>query len=294
MNTEFKPRIKHYIITRFNNAYACKEMPKEDFLSEYHLRKKIEMFKNFTLKSLKSQTNQNFTDLLLVHDDIPRVIYDELSSLIKDYNNIKLLKNKEIDSRLNYTAGLLSATISNYIRKTLDVKQYDFLITSRFDYDDMLYNHAVEDIHNSINENTLIKYFGFRNGCTLDYNTGEIYKFNKNSTDGMISIGISLIVNLNVYGILPFNVYSGKHSKMKIAFLENNLPVVNKIHPLDNNYIYSNNFWDVKITQFPSWVYVRHDEAKSAFMPGRFEKKLHYSKIPIEKEVINEKFFKHF
>jgi hypothetical protein len=289
------PRIKHYIITRFNNAYACKDMPKEDFLSEYHLRKKLEMFKNFTLKSLKSQTNQNFTDLLLVHDDIPQVIYDELTSLIKDYSNIKLLKNKEIDVRLNEWAGLLSATTSKYIRKTLDIKQYDFLITSRFDYDDMLYKHAIKDIHNSVKENTLIKYFGFKNGCTLDYNTGAIYEFDKPSNDGMISIGFSLIVNLNIYGVLPFNIYAGHHSKMRTAFLENNLNVVNKIHPLSDDYINSENFWEPKSTCFPAWVYVRHNEAKSAFIPGRFGKnKLHRSDIPVHKEIINENFFKYF
>lgn len=294
MNSEFKPRIKHYIITRFNNAYACKEMPKEDFLSELHLRKKLKMFENFTLKSLKSQTNQNFTDLLLVHDDIPQIIFDELSSLIKDYSNIKLLKNKEIDVRLNNWAGLISETTSRYICKNIDKNQYDFLITSRFDYDDMLYQDAVESIQNSINENTLIKYVGFKNGATLDYNTGELYEFNKNSDDGMISIGFSLIVNLNVYGFLPFNIYAGHHSKMRTYFLENQLSEINKIHQLSNDYINSKDFWDVKITQCPTWVYVRHNEAKSAFVPGRFQKKLHYSKIPINKEVINENFYKVF
>lgn len=287
-------KIKHYIITRFNNSYACKEIPKEEFFSEKSMFKKLEMFKNFNLKSLKSQTNQNFTDLLFIHDDIPQSIYNELISLTIDYPNIEIIKNKELDSRLGDNAGLLSSAITKYLKNNLDIKDYDFLITSRFDYDDMLYNGAVEDIHNSVKEDTLIKYFGFRNGCTLDYNTGDLYKFNKNSADGMISIGISLIYNLQTYGLLPFNIYNGKHSKIRTAFFENNRKFVDEIKSLDDNYLNSNKFWDVKITQFPAWVYVRHNEAKSAFIPGRFEKKLHYSNVPIEKEIINEKFFNVF
>ena len=84
-------KIKHYIITRFNNSYACKQIPKEEFLSEQSMHKKLEMFKKFNLKSLKSQTNQNFIDLLFIHDDIPQSIYRELVSVTKDYPNIKII-----------------------------------------------------------------------------------------------------------------------------------------------------------------------------------------------------------
>lgn len=281
---KFNPRIKHYIFTRFSNIYACKAIPKDEFLSENRLRKKLEIYKKTSYKSLLSQTNQNFVNLLMVHDDIPDVIYNELLQLTIGHDNIKIIKQSVIGN--NYSNN-------EYIKSILNINEYDFLITSRFDDDDMLYKNAIDDIQNSINENTLIKYFGFKNGCTFDYNTDELYAFNKKSDDGMISIGISMIVNLSVYGILPFNIYWGHHSKMRGEFIEIKLPEINKIYQLTEDYLNGNNFWETKITKFPTWVYVRHDQSKSAFI-GRFESKLHYSNIPIEKDIINEKFFKYF
>ena len=288
-----KPRIKYYVFTRFYNTYACDAMPKEDFLSIFHLRKKLDIFKKFAYPSLLSQSNQNFVVLLMVHDNIPEVVYDELLLLVKDNDNIRLIKNSEIDSRLNDKVYLLSSALTNYISDDINTNQYDYLITSRFDYDDMLYSDAVHDIQTSITEDTLIKYFGFKNGCTLDYNKNELFKFNKKSDVGLISIGLSMIVNLNVYNNLSFNVYWGHHSKMRDEFIDKKLPEINEVYELSDEYLNSTDFWEAKETKFPAWVYVRHNESKSAYL-GRFERKLHYSENPIKDEVIKKYFFNHY
>lgn len=275
-------KIKHYIFTRFSNLCKCKEM-EANFLSEARLAKKLDMYKSITYKSLKSQTNQNFINLVMVHDEIPPIIYNELLTLSNEYPNIRIIKNSEIGAYSN----------NEYIAKDLNLKEFDFLITSRLDDDDMLYCGAIEDIHNSINTDTLIKYFGFKNGCTLDYDTKELFQFNKKSDEGLISIGISMIVNLNVYGILPFNVYWGHHSRMKPEFIEIRLDKINETQPLEPKYLNSIDFWEAKSTPFPAWVYTRHNESKSAAI-GRFKEKKHYSTILVDKTIINEKFFKYF
>lgn len=270
-------KIKHYLITRWSNVHG-RVMPK-DFLSEERLSKKLTLYKNYTYRSLQAQTNKNFTSILVVHDDIPINILKELKALSKESSFLKVVKHTEYKG----------IGTTKYIQKEIELEDYEFLVTSRLDDDDMLYCNGIKDIQDSINENTLIKYFGFENGCTLDLSTGEYFKFNRKSKVGMIGIGVSMVVNLKKYGILPYSVYHAKHTTLREDFLQNKIKELNKVYPLPQKYLDSTDFWEPKKTSFPAWVYIRHPQSKSTAIGRR----IHYTNIAINEEVIHEKFLQY-
>ena len=196
-------KIKHYIIIRFHYKSSDEKL----------INNGIELFNNFTLKSLENQSNKNFEIILLIHNEI-NLNHSSIKKLlkIKTNLNIKLIRLKELQSYID-----------------INSKNIDFLITTRIDNDDLIYKDAVKEIQNKCNKNIPLYYNGYDKLITMIGNDIEnCYKFYPNYHGiGSMSIFQSLIVNKNKINKL-YNIYDlGYHNKGKFKFIdiykENNL-----------------------------------------------------------------------
>ena len=113
---------KHYIITRLMLNIG------EEKDQEY-LDYRAELFNNFFLKSMLSQTNKNFENIFLIDP-----IYENL-----DYSKFKF-------EDLNY-----KIIISDKHPRDLDMidsEEYKYIITTRMDSDDIIADYFIESVQN--------------------------------------------------------------------------------------------------------------------------------------------------
>jgi hypothetical protein len=264
--------IKHIIYTRFSNvAFGFTD---EELLNENRLEKKLEIFLKKTYQSMINQTNLNFEWVILVHDNIPKKIYDRLI----DLNKLIVVKNSEVGNIVNWTF--------NYF----DLSNIDYIITSRLDDDDLLHVNAINQIQQSINNETLLKVFGFNNGCSFYEN-----KYFEMSPDykglGFIALGMSLIYNYKIYNKIKLTVLNmgGMHVNFKQTLIDNWIPKFNEIKSINDDYLKSENFWMDKTNKFPSYIYNRNDYSDSKRkMKDNF--KPHFSNFEVGEDIIKKHF----
>ena len=132
--------MKHFIITRFNYS---KTYP--------HLADRLWLFFQYTLPSIKAQTNQNFEWLILC--DYPPVAVKQATYLEPGMYCGKTLKGKYIDYMQNASKG------------------EDLVLMTRFDNDDILMPTYVEDIQKVATKPGLYETKGYY----LDLRDGKFY-----------------------------------------------------------------------------------------------------------------------
>jgi len=176
-----KVRIIHLIITRFLiEFYHRNEFPKKLYSDDY-ISNGIRVMKKYLVPSLENQSCKNFTWVLMLGDKA-NITY--VKSLL-NFNNsfeMKVIYQKDIKYYVNNIS-----------------KGYDALITTRIDYDDIIYYDAVNDVRKSINMKKPIQLYGYNRGIIYFEKTGKYYDFHYNSykNQGCMSIFVSLIINLN-------------------------------------------------------------------------------------------------
>ena len=111
----------------------------------------------------------------------------------------------------------------------INSKNFDYLITTRIDHDDLIYKDAVEKIQSKCNENIPLYYNGYDKLLTMVGNDiKNCYKYYPDyNVWGTIAIFQSLIIN-KIKINKSYNIYDlGNHTKSKIIFInlykENNL-----------------------------------------------------------------------
>lgn len=265
-------KLKHIIYTRFsNNPFGFDE---KTLLDENRLKSKLDIFLKMTYPSITNQSVSNFEWILLVHEKIPKNIYDELLKL-----NLKVVKNDEY-------SNLTRWTFENF-----DFSDTDYLITTRIDDDDLLHTNAVKQIQESITESTLIKVFGFSNGCSL-YNK-DFYEMNLNyNHNGFIALGLSVIYNYKIYKNSHFSVLNlcGFHSNFRENMKKTYSEIASKIKEIPDRYFDSTDFWEEKNNEFPSYIYNRNDLSDSKRKAGVNKFKPHFSDKRIDSEIIKKYF----
>jgi len=132
--------MKHFIVTRFNYK---KNYP--------HLAERLGLFFQYTLPSIKAQTNQNFEWIILC--DYPPVAVIQATYLEPGWYCGKALKGKYID----------------YVQDA--AKDEDLVLTTRFDNDDMLMPTFVEDIQKEATKPGLYETKGYY----LDLRDGSFF-----------------------------------------------------------------------------------------------------------------------
>lgn len=121
--------MKHFLIIPFNAG--CKDAG--------WLERRLELFRNFTMPSIKAQTNQNFTTVMLVDPDTPEEIKQEL----RDELNATLYLT---ESWWAVDRGDLVEDVNEEFSEFFFglYKDVDWIITSRCDSDDALANNYIE------------------------------------------------------------------------------------------------------------------------------------------------------
>ena len=107
---------------------------------EYYILNGIRVMKKYLFPSLENQSCQNFTWILMLGNKA-NITY--VKSLL-NFNN-------SFEKKIIYERD-----IKNYIRNI--TKDFDVLITTRIDYDDIIYFDAVNDIRKAINTSIFVEH----------------------------------------------------------------------------------------------------------------------------------------
>ena len=168
--------ISHFIITRFLIDIIDKNGQKKNYTKEYIING-IRVMKKYLLSSLDNQKCKNFIWILMIgnNEDITYIksIFNFMNSFEYDIVNQKNLKN--------------------YIRDKSN--NSDILITTRIDYDDIIYYDAVNDIRKTINMNKPIIIHGYNQGLYYFELNNKYYAYDRKI--GVSSVFTSLVLILN-------------------------------------------------------------------------------------------------
>ena len=162
-------KIKHIIITRF--AF-------DDTKLQYALN----ILKKHLLKSLSIQTTKNFELVILEKPNLR--LEDELLINLKKHYPFKI-------------NAFTKEQLEKYIINQKDF--FDFIITSRIDYDDHIYKTVVEETQKRIDINYSVVLYGLKNGVTIIDGEVEAMFMSHNiksyKNDGFFSVFLSCILN---------------------------------------------------------------------------------------------------
>jgi len=245
--------IKHFIIIRF---YSDILMKKEKIFNYSFLHNAINIFKKFTLKSLENQSNKNFEIIIKINNKLPE-------------NNKAISELKQIESSININVIRSNLTDKYIINNTKEAK---FVITTRINHDDLIYNDAVEDIQNKCNISIPLYFKGYIDGITMinddiknDYKIYCYYNYK-----GTYSAFQSLILNKNLYkGYL--SIYSlGQHHNQ-----------INKFIEYYKGFKYNKSFFNINKLE-NAFIYVKHD-FKFPYI-GNPKKKTNFFKVEKDKD----------
>jgi len=190
-------KIRHFVITRF----LCSDFGYGDKIkSPEFIKEGIRLVKTFFLPSLLNQSSHNFEIVFAIHDTIG----------IEKIEALRQLKTGNIKTHI-----VRWGNINRFIceQTTAD----EIVITSRMDYDDLVFRDAVSVIQNAALETSNKGYIwhGYSTGCTMieEDKTHELHFMSKNySGDGAWSTFQSLVLykgkRISIYGL-------GDHTKIK-------------------------------------------------------------------------------
>ena len=179
--------ISHFIITRFLIDIIDKNGQKKNYTKEYIING-IRVMKKYLLSSLDNQKCKNFIWILMIgnNEDITYIksIFNFMNSFEYDIVNQKNLKN--------------------YIRDKSN--NSDILITTRIDYDDIIYYDAVNDIRKTINMNKPIIIHGYNQGLYYFELNNKYYAYDRKIGVSSVFTSLVLILNKvnNIYYLLKF------------------------------------------------------------------------------------------
>lgn len=160
--------IKHFIFTRFY-SFEDTKYPHDIYNVDF-LLKQLPLAKNM-LSSLENQTNKNFELVFVLNVkffDNPK--YEFIFSTLRNSTTLPLKFMKNIGRSYLFSPNLNSECASLIENAT---KEYDFVITSRMDFDDFIYKDAVADTQSKVAECNNILGYGYCKG--YEYSCGELY-----------------------------------------------------------------------------------------------------------------------
>ena len=175
---------KHFVITRFNIKanYGCKlknpgNNPMNRILAEDYLEERFNIFEKYTLQSMKNQTNQNFTWLILFHKKTPNKFKQRIQQLKNEYNFIDLYFDNEE-----------KFSFSDYCNNQGEDKKW--YITTRIDNDDMFAEDYIEQIQEYANKNLYTAVLSFERGKQFDLNSKKYYDYERKDNHFLSMIGL--------------------------------------------------------------------------------------------------------
>nr|WP_321236283.1 glycosyltransferase [uncultured Psychroserpens sp.] len=134
--------MKHFLITRFNlkNEEWKTTASQYEVLTSKWLDARFKIFDRYCFKSVKNQSNQNFTWLVCFDIDTPLAYKDKIESYAKAFKNFKPI----------YINGFknLNDDVFYYIQTQLHPEDGHYL-TTRLDNDDIIHRDFIKTIQDS-------------------------------------------------------------------------------------------------------------------------------------------------
>ena len=189
-------KVNHFIITRFMISFYHKNgFPKKMYNNDY-IKNGVRVMKKYLLPSLEYQKCKDFSWILMVGDD----------------TNISYIKHL-FDFNISFPNNIVYfKDIKAYIKN--NTKNIDVLITSRIDYDDIIYYDAVNDVRKAININNPLLLYGYNRGLKYIEYENKYFEFNYKKKSGIWSVFISLILVLNKVNNI-YTIYDlGDHTRI--------------------------------------------------------------------------------
>lgn len=153
---------KHLLITRLNVYYKIK-MAERGFDPDTWLLERVEIFKKFCFPSIINQKNRDFNWFFYIDSETPLAVKSDLEGLFRPYPFINLIAH-------HYD----SFNISKYLQADIDQflgTDFEFLISSRVDTDDMLHRDYISDVQSRFKKQDYTA-INFNRGLVYDVTSG--------------------------------------------------------------------------------------------------------------------------
>lgn len=189
---------KHLLLTRFNVFYKTK-IQRRGYDPDAWLVERLEIFLKFCFPSILNQSEKNFTWFFYIDEATPAHIRERLEQAFKPHPFIVLLSQ-------HYEDFTLSSSLKEEIELYLG-KNFNYLISSRVDSDDMLHR----DYFFKLKE-----YFNYQEFQIINFTKGLVYETDAGVISEMnhqYNAFITLIEKRKENGFLT--VYHKKHTDYK-------------------------------------------------------------------------------
>ena len=236
--------IKHFVFTRF---FSWKSTTYPHDIFDVNFLSKQLLVANHVLKSLENQTNRNFELIFVLHPnffDDPK--YEFIFSTLRNSTALPIRFMRNAGKIYLFKPELNSELTSLIINAT---NEYDFVITTRMDFDDFVFKDAVADTQAKVDECDSVLSYGYNNGYDYISTTHELYSILRVG-DGHKSVFQSLILKSSFAKNLPcFTVENFNHDVTKAElkkFLDKNGVAFSENMFQQNNHIMA-------------YIYVKHE-----------------------------------
>lgn len=153
---------KHLLITRLNVYYKTK-MAERGFDPEVWLLERVEIFKKFCFPSILNQANKAFYWFFYIDSETPAEVRADLEELFRPYPFITLIAHQYENFSI---AKFLRSDIDQYLGG-----DFQFLVSSRVDTDDMLHRDYISNVQSRFNKQVYMA-LNFNKGLVYDVHSG--------------------------------------------------------------------------------------------------------------------------
>ena len=196
-------KLIHIIITRFLIEFNADAEFKNNLYGEKYIRNGFRVMSKYLITSLENQSCKDFIWILMLGN---KANIEYVRSIMK------------FNCTFNYRIVYLK-DLKNYVNKLS--YGFDILITTRIDYDDIIYYDAVNDIRKAINLKKPILLHGYNRGIYYFESNNKFYEnYRKNETNGALGLFLSLIVVLNKINTTITIYEIGAHTHVRYNLLK--------------------------------------------------------------------------
>ena len=186
-------KIKHIIATRF----LCSDGKfGEKVLSKEFLDMGFRLISSYLIPTLENQTNKSFELVIMVHPKLNLGVYKRRLLALSDKLNIQVVRYNKFDEYACEAA-----------------KEAENLIITRIDYDDLVWNKAVEDIQSRTGKAPLYIY-GYNHGYMYVSGSKEAYALHQEYRgNGTMSVFQSCIIDARDAELIGLHPYKWNHTR---------------------------------------------------------------------------------
>lgn len=183
-NFNLKNKIQNFIVSRFLPYSLCKNLKFKTILitrfnygndplgiSEKYLNKRFKIFKDLTFPSINSQTDNNFTWIILFRSTTPQKYRNIMETLKTEAKMNLVIHYEDCETHTPEIGSIVSKMIDN------DTK---YLLTCRCDNDDILANNYIENLKKNFRPINNM-FIDFIYGYCLNTNNMKLNKYKSRS-----------------------------------------------------------------------------------------------------------------